>query len=651
MPQCPRRTLLGSIGTTMTIALAGNAVSATDTAAQSGDDAESESVDSLLEYLPASAHSDSLMARVIDFERRRKANEPYQPRPTTGRLRIDAESISKQATIYTTGDGYSSPLTVLTGDFDLESEGETRETDGGVEYERYETDEMVAAVTDTVAVLAEDTETIADSLAANAGEAERLLDADPLLEEAFDLFEGEHAGYNVQIGNDYQPPNASDEVSVKYIAQALTVLDPDTIEMNNAIAFEDASNVTDELVESLKGELSYMATTGDPTVEVDGSLVTVTVERDLAAERKVREHDSPGHLRPERDVDLDDDVLEIEIGRGDPTPIEDLTLEVGGEEYDRDIWADGHGTLEEGDTIVIDMDDVEPNLSIRLRHDHELGGSSSGTTILSHFQFEYDYDVDAGTLTVEYADEFPLDGEQVSIVVYDERPAYRPREDGPEPRTTVQPWSGTMSTGDEATVEDIRPGDTVLVCWDGTTHQDSIGHFRARPPGAVDFDYDFESETLSATLRFEDESERPADEYELLIDDEPADTQWADEAETVSSGATIEVDDVEVGANVTVVWGEDDVRVGGTHPRPRVQLEFDEDEGTIEHVGGDSVPASELTLHVRGAGESTEIDLDEEIDGEFAEGDTVSVDADEIGYATLRYGDVRSIGYVHPSRD
>ncbi|WP_222918028.1 hypothetical protein [Natrinema sp. SYSU A 869] len=662
MPQCPRRALLGSIGTTMTVALAGNAVSATDAAVQSDGDSELASVSSLLDYFPASAHSDSLMARMIDFERRREANEPTEPHPTTGPFQIDAESVSKQAIVYSTEDGYSTPINVISGDFDLGSEGETRETDGGVEYERHETDggveyerhetdEMVAGVTDTVAVLAEDNETIGDAFAANAGETERLLDAEPLLEEAFDLFAGDSAGYHVRIGGSYQPSNISDDVTVEYIAQALTVLGPDTIEMNTAIAFEDASNVTDELVESLKGEMSYMATIGEPEVEVDGSVVTVSVERDLEAERKVREHESPGYLQPERDVDLDDDILEIEIGRGDPTPIEDLTLEVGGEEYDRDIWADGHGTLEEGDTIVIDMDDVEPNLSIRLRHDHELGGSSSGTTILSRFQFEYDYDVDAGTLTVEYADEFPLDGEQVSIVAYDEQPTYRAREDGVEPRTTVQPWSGTMSTGDKATVEDVRPGDTVLVCWDGTTHQDSIAQFRARPPGAVEFNYDFESETLSATLRFEDEGERSADEYELLIDDEPADTQWTDEAETVTSGATIEVDDVEVGADVTAVWGEDEIHVGGTHPRPRIQLELDEDEETIEHVGGDSVPASELTLHVRAADESTEIDLDEEIDGEFAEGDTVPVDADEIQYATLRYGDVRSVGYVHPPRE
>ncbi|QCC59786.1 hypothetical protein NP511_15445 [Natrinema thermotolerans] len=650
MPQYPRRTLLGSIGTTMTVALAGNAVSATD--GRSTNDVGSPAFDSLFDYFPASAESDSMAVVTRDLEQQRKANDPYGHMSTGSGFGIDPESISKQAFVYATDDdAFSMPIVVIAGDFELEDDGDIRETDGGVEYERREDNEMVAAVTETVVVAAENDERIGEALAANAGEAKRLLDAEPLLEEAFGLFDGEHADYTVQIGEGYQFPDFTDDAAIEYSARATTVLDPDTLEVNIGVAFADATEITDELVDTLTSELRYMALTGEPTVERDGSLVTITAERDLAAEREANDHESPGSLRPEEDIDLEDDQLEIEIGRGDPTPVEDLTLEVGGEEYDRDIWTNSHGTLEEGDTIVIDMDDVEPNLSITLTHDHAAGSSTSGTSILDRFEFEYDYDVDAGTPTVEYADEFPLEGERVSIAVYDERPWYHSPDEEVEPRTTAQPWSGTMRSGDGTTLEDIRPGDTVLVCWDGTTMEDSIAHFRAQPPGTVAFDYDFERKTLSATLELED-GERPADAYELLIDDEPAETQWADEADTVSSGATIEVDDVAAGSDVTVVWGDDDVRVSGTHPRPRIELEFDEDQGVIEHVGGDSVAASELTLRVMTEDGFSEIDLGEEIDGEFEQGDTVSVDADEIRYAMLSYdGTSGSIGHVVPSRE
>ncbi|ELY86935.1 hypothetical protein [Natrinema altunense] len=649
MPQCPRRTLLGSIGTTMTVALAGNAVSATDE--RSTSDPGEPAFDSLFDYFPASAGSDSMAVVTRDLEQQRQANEPYGNMSTGGGLGIDPESISKQAYVYATGDDeFSMPIVVVAGDFELEDDGDIRETDGGVEYERREDNEMVAAVTETVVVAAEDDERIGEAFAANAGEAKRLLDAEPLLEEAFGLFDGAHADYTVQIGEGYQFPELTDETAIEYKARATTVLDPDTLEVTIGVAFEDATEVTDELVDALTSELNYMALTGEPTVERDGSLVTITAERDLAAEREANDHESPGSLRPEEDIDLEDDELEIEIGRGDPTPVEELTFKVDDEEYDRDIWTNGHSTLEEGDTIVIDMDDVEPNLSISLTHDHAAGSSTSGTSILDRFEFEFEYDVDAGTLTVEYADEFPLDGGRVSIAVYDDRPWFHAPDEEIEPRTTAQPWSGTMRSGDGTTLEDIRPGDTVLVCWDGTAADDSIAHFRARPPGTVTFDYDFERKTLSATLELEGERERPADAYELLIDDESAETQWADEADTVSSGATIEVDDVEVGADVTVVWGDDDVRVGGTNPRPRIELEFDEDQGAIEHVGGDSVSASELTLRVMTENGFNEIDLGEEIDGEFEQGDTVSVDADadEIRHAMLLYDGINggSVGHV-----
>ncbi|QCS41839.1 hypothetical protein [Natrinema versiforme] len=647
MKQCPRRTLLGGIGTTITAAMVGSAAGATTT--QTGSDAELPSLDGLLDYLPASVATDSMMVMATDYERRRKADEPYERTPSTGRFEIDAESVSKQVYVYDSGDSeFSRPIIVLAGEFDLEGDAETRETDGGVEYEYRETEETVAAVTETLAVIAEDDDTIDDAFTAKAGETERLLAAESSLKKGFGLFDGGRAGYTVQTGNSAQAPDSMDDVTVEYIVQAITVLDPDTLEMNVGIALEDASDVTDELIETLKGELAYTATTGEPTVETDGALVTISVERDLAAERAVREHDSPGFLRAERDFDLEDDYLEIEVGRGDPTPIEDLTLEVGDEEYDRDIWADGHGTLEEGDTIVIDMDDVEPNQSVTITHDHELGTSSSSTTILSRFQFEFDYDIDTETLAVEYVDEFPLDGDEVSLVAYDEQPRYRLDEDGPEPKTTTQPWSGTMSSGDEATLEDVQPGDTVLVCWDGTGRQDSIARTRIRPPGRVRFEYEYESETLSATVEFEDETERSAAEYELLIDDEPADTQWTDQYDTVSSGTTIELEDVAVGTDATAVWGDEDIRIGGTRAHPSIQLSFD--EGTVTHEGGDALPASKLEARVWTTDGRTVIDIADEVDGDFAEGDSFTVDAEEARSIMLRYDGEYSVGYAHPPR-
>ncbi|OLZ40217.1 hypothetical protein A6E15_04120 [Natrinema saccharevitans] len=644
MPQYPRRTLLGGIGTTIALGLAGNTVSSTDANGER-DPADAPSFETLLDHLPASVATESMTVSVMDLERRREANEPHGPHAATGAFRIDDEAVTKQAVVYATGESFTQSVTVLTGEIDLDGDGESRETDDGVAYDRYEADDQVAAVTDEAVVIAQDADVLSDAVAAGAGDADRLLDAKPLLEEAIDVHEGAD-GYSVNVGDDFQPPET--DATAEYVVRAITVRGPDTITMDFAVSFTDADDVTDELAERLEGEFAYVATTDEPTAEVDGSLVTVSVERDLAAERAAREHDSPGSLRVERDIDLEDDLLEIEIGRGDPTPIEDLTLEVGDEAYDRDIWTNGHGTLEEGDTIVIETDDVEPNLSVTLTHDHEYGSSSSTTTVLGHFRFEFAYDPDATELTVEYADEFPLDGDEVWLAVHEDRPTYGFREDDPEPTATAQPWAGTtMESGDDATIEGVDPGSVVYVCWGEPNYRESLATHRTRPPGTVKFEYDYEAQSLSATLELDDDTERPASAYELLVDGEPAETQWADAADTVTSGATIEIDSVPVGADVEVVWGEDDVRVGSAYPQPTVDLAFTEDGTAVEHVGGDSVDASKLEARVWSEDGSVEIDLADEVDGDFEKGDTIPVDASAARGLSLVYEGQYYIGYAH----
>ncbi|RQG92660.1 hypothetical protein EA462_00015 [Natrarchaeobius halalkaliphilus] len=651
MTQYPRRTLLGGIGMTIAASVtAGVATADETTAASTGPE-----FDSVLSFLPGTVASESMMLTVTDLERQLEANEPHDPASLGGGFQIQPDDVSKTALVYSLGEDLSRPIKVLTGDIDLEGDVEAEDSHAGIDYERYETDEVVAAVTDDVVIIAPDTPTVEDALEANAGETDRLLEADSRLEEGLETYDAAD-GLTVSLTDEYYLPDKYDDVAIEYVVQAMTVIDPDTIEMRFGIRFEDEDDVTDALIESLTGEYAYVSTREDPEVEVDGSLATVTVERDLEAERAIQEHDSPGFLRVDRDIDLDDDYLEIEVGRGDPTPIEDLTLEVGDEEYDREIWADGHGTLEEGDTIRIEMDDVEPNLSLHLSHDHELGSSGSGTTILGNLRFAFEYDHDEETLSVEYEDDFPLDGDGVSLAVYDHGDAdwVRPDEDEPEPRTTVQPWEDqTVSQGDAHTLEDVHPGDEIVVGWNGISRRDGLRQYQVNPPGVVSFEYDYAAKTLSATLEpsAEDEGDdlQPAAAYELRIDEEPTASQWADEAESVpAEGTTVTVDDVEIGVRATAVWGDDELRVGSTRTMPSVLLEAT--DGTIEHVGGDVLAGSDLEAEVWTESDRETIDLEDEIDGEFTEGDTLEVD-DDVQNLTLVYDDEHRIGWVDTTRE
>ncbi|RQH01847.1 hypothetical protein [Natrarchaeobius oligotrophus] len=647
MTRCPRRTLLRGIGATAAVSMASVAASAAEDDAESAD----RSFESLRSFLPASVESETMTVSIVDFERQLEADEPHERAPLGGQFRIEPETVSKSALVYTLDESYSRPIKVLTGDVELEGDAESERSYAGIEYERYETDDAVAAVTDDVVVIAEDAETIENALAAGAGDADRLLEAKPVLEEGLEAVENADSR-TIHVTDDHHV--VDDDVETEYVVHASTVLDPDTIEMTVGIELADAAAVTDELVETLTAELAY--TPAEPSVDVDGSFVAMTYERDLEAERAANEHDSPGFLRVDRDFDLDDEYLEIEIGRGDPTPIEDLTLEVDDEEYDRDVWADGHGTLEEGDTIRIEMDDVEPALSVRLSHDHELGSSGSGTTILNHFRFEFAHDFRDETLAVEYADDFPLDGDRVHLAVYDHDDAgwVRPDEDEPEPRITAQPWDGeTVSEGDRHVLEDVRPGDELVVGWDGTSRRDGVGRYQVAPPGTAAFEYDYDDRTLSATLEppAEDESDdpQPAAGYELRIDEEQATSQWADDVEFVpAEGTTITVDDVDVGAHVTAVWGDDELYVSGTRAMPSVELEVD--DGTVEHVGGDALPASSLEVEGWTEDETVTTSLADEVDGEFDEGSAFEVD-DDVQHLTLVYDDEHRIGWANTTRE
>lgn len=93
------------------------------------------------------------------------------------------------------------------------------------------------------------------------------------------------------------------------------------------------------------------------------------------------------------------------------------------------------------------------------------------------------------------------------------------------------------------------------------------------------------------------------------------------------------------------MWG-DGASVGGRTVFPSVDLELRESDGTeIEHVGGDSIPAADLVAEVWAEDDRTTVELGDELEGEFEEGETVPLGIDAVEYVTLRY-DGHTIGYV-----
>jgi len=227
--------------------------------------------------------------------------------------------------------------------------------------------------------------------------------------------------------------------------------------------------------------------------------------------------------------------------------------------------------------------------------------------------------------------------------------------DGPEPLQTATPWDGTtLSAGDEASLEEVEPGQNVVVGWQGTTADDSIATTTVQPPVMAHIDYEYETNTLSAELGFEDGRTEPADEYELLVDDEPAPTQWSDTDDTVSDGSTVVLEDVDVGTQVVVTWG-DGVHVGGGSATPSVAFTATLEDGDLllTHDGGPTLPVSELSADIFPTIEHDTVELETVADGALSEGDSVTVledvesDPDSVS-ASVQYGD-HYVGSAHPA--
>ncbi|WP_440990598.1 hypothetical protein [Haloarchaeobius baliensis] len=644
MQDSPRRQVLRDIGAALSFSTVASVTSAATTVEADGSSArepwrDGEEFAELLAFCPGSATQDEMVLSVADFEAMRESNRDQETTLPVEAFAFDSTAISKGVLLQHGQYGGSVPLLVLTGDLAFERDGETVTGPTGTEYRQYEADSHVAGELDDAVLVADSADRLDAALRAKAGAVDGAFDAEPVLEDGLDAF-GDADVRSVMLGNSNSYAQAFD-ADVRFTGYGMTVRDPDTLERLFVVGLEDESK-TDEVVDTY--EQSLGADSENTSIETDGAVVTVTTVIDLAARRRAREHESPRGLRVDRDDIRDgDEYLPIEVREGDPTPVDELTLELDDEAYDRSIWAGDRETIAGGDTIRIRMADVEPNLGISLTHEQSYGTSTSTTTILGHLEFAFDYDFDARTLGIEYTDEFELDGDEIELVVHGSRDWWH--RDAEEPEQTGAPWADeTVTAGATATLDDVDPGEAVVVRYGDDEHGSGIAYFLPEPPGDATIDYDFDAREATVTLDLAEP--RPASEYEVRVDDEPADTQWADSRDTVSSGASVTVDEVPVGATVAVVWGESAAGLAFDRVAPEIELDLTVgDEIALEHVAGDAVSASELTAHVWD-GDRTVVELADEIDGEFAPGDTVPLGVDSVEHVSLLYDDEYYVAFA-----
>jgi hypothetical protein len=575
-----RRTLLAGIGSTVALATAGCASSEDDKPDDETEESPEENSDpektpaddenenqepvetgdeqdgefgSLLAYLPQTSETDVPNVYASDVTAMNEVNEPFDSfasQYSLSYLKPHTDTVSKAVGINDNGGSTGAPLSVFEGEISPEGESETRQGAGGTEYEFYDRSDRAVAVLDGVSVVGESESVVESALAAKRGDETRYQDNQEVTALITDRFsDADLVLAAAPVENLSNVFNGLDKEDINHFAFAITVHGPDTLESKFEMAFADSELITDSRIETIENMATGVGPTSDGgTASVEDNRVTVRASVDLERARKAREIESP-QLGMTRGLDLDSEYIEIEVRDGDQTPLDQLELRVNDETYDPDIWAQGQEKIGGGDKISIATEDVEPNTTVTLEHDHEYGSEASSMTILSRLNFGVSYDREQRVATLTYRDEVELDGDQLYVAVY-QGGEYGI---GEEKLSSSQPWAGeTVTSGDQATIEDVDPGQAILVGWDGDTQEDRLYSDSISPPGSASFEYDHGSETLTVTLDLEEP--RDATDYELRIEGETAASQWSDQGDTVEDGDTITVDGLSVRDEVSVVW-------------------------------------------------------------------------------------------------
>ena len=474
------------------------------------------------------------------------------------------------------------------------------------------------------------------------GSVESLADRDSIT-TALELFDDEPlVAVNPQPETDQDLDHweAVDLGSVDAIATASTEVGERTRRITTAVVYEDESTVDLDAIRTM-AEDRWDDGVQERTIEQDGrsGVATVVYER---PPRPDREASPDAHFR----VEYDDEAGEATVThRGsEPVDAETLTVRVDGERADAQ-FADEYDTVGEGDSIALDTD---PFSHVRVRWDDPDDEDTFDRLVdriaFDRSVFKAEYDADASTVTITYAGERPADTDRLEL--------NRRRNDGDRERrpdeTPLAAYHETLTAGDRIVVEDVTPGDRVSVSVTVETENGAFGtsvlSVAARPPGH------FSTEREDGTTRIAYAghaghaiADASVDEYAVLVDGEPAATQFADEYDELSDGDAIELD-ADPGATVAVEWtaAGETVEITSGRVLPEASFTFDRrDDGRLEvsHGGGEPVDAGRLTVDFHGRTDADPVGWGQA--GTAVEpGDSITVEVPEdVRYVVVRYAD------------
>ncbi|ELZ01860.1 type IV pilin N-terminal domain-containing protein [Natrialba asiatica] len=351
----------------------------------------------------------------------------------------------------------------------------------------------------------------------------------------------------------------------------------------------------------------------DTTIDRSGDVVHVDAVVEQPPER---DRDAAPDARVQARSNADEGVVTFEHVAGESIDTDNLELWKNGELAAEQL-ADDRATFDEGDTFELE---TGPLAAVGLRwfdEDEDVYYYYETITVGSE-SFDVTHD-ETDTVDITYVGEREADPDLLELV----------RDDGAAGREQLElDVSDSLTAGETITVEDVTLGNRVMlelaVPANPNRGRRSLVHFRVRPPRMH-----LSGRNDTVTARYWGDQDRDADEFRVLVEDEPADVQFTDVTETLSANDEVELGDIDYGTHVAIEWLEPDeptvIADRVIRPSAHVDLAYDDAEGTltVDYVEGDAIDADDLSLRL--GDEPTAVQPTDEYET-FEPGDAFTVD-------------------------
>ncbi|ELY83239.1 type IV pilin N-terminal domain-containing protein [Natrinema gari] len=602
-----RRELLVGSGTAAAVALSGYAGAVADDTADANRSGLSSDHETLLELLPAESALDATYRRLgyVSLDETSSSEFEYLTRQITDHAadidgEFDIDAASAAVSVIAGSDDFG--ISAATGSFDRLTSGNAVER-GDWRIGTLDSDAAFASADGRLVVVSvsasernptDIAETVVD---AATGETDTVLVDPEATGPVFDRLEdSNHVVFfpNLDEGRHFEFNGEVASLAVGFDQPRDT--GPGTVESEYVIEPTSDATVDDDwAIERLErfepGEFV------ETTVTRESAFVHVDAVIDQPPER---DRDAAPDARIRVRSHADDGLATIEHVGGESVDTAELEVWVDGELADVQL-ADDRDSFSEGDAVELDTGPIA-DVGLRWFDESEHVYYYYDRTLVGAESFESTYDAETETAEITYVGDLAADPDRLEVV-HRQSDEYQSDRRPDTDRSAVTDVSGSLTRGDTITVDGVTYGDQVSLELTAPPNpnrgQRSLAHVRVRPPQLY-----LHRNERTLVVGYHDEQERDADDFRLLFDDEPADTQFADRADTLSSDTELEFGEVPHGTTVAVEWLEPDdpavIEERVLRPHAHVDITYDDDDGTavVDYKEGEELAADDLELRI-----------------------------------------------------